>query len=133
LLASRSWRTSALLLHGDTSRPAGDDGTVAELADLLREHFSTPVPRYYGGPAADPPNRLVYLLDHEYTPRSLKWSRLKGADAAELPVTHQTRRQGRPYTLVLKKTEALFAREEGARIRDETDLEWLAAQWNLRA
>ena len=52
-------------------------------------------------------------------------------DAAELPVTHATRRQGRPYTLVLNKTEALFAREREARIRDETDLEWLAAEWNL--
>jgi hypothetical protein len=41
-----------------------------------------------------------------------------------------TRRQGRPYTLVLTKTEALFAREREARIRDETDLEWLAAEWN---
>ena len=40
--------TYNLLLHGDTSRPEGDDGTAAELADLLREHFSTPVPRYYG-------------------------------------------------------------------------------------
>ena len=39
-----------LFLHGDTIRPEGDDGTVTELADLLREHFSTPVPRYYGGP-----------------------------------------------------------------------------------
>ena len=40
------------------------------------------------------------------------------------------RRRGSPYTLVLDKTEALFAREREARIRDETDLEWLAAQWN---
>ena len=47
---------------------------------------------------------------------------------AELPVTHVTRRQGSPYTLVLTKTEALFAREQEARSRDETDLEWLAAQ-----
>jgi hypothetical protein len=54
-------------------------------------------------------------------------------DAAELPVTHQTRRQGRLYTLVLNKAEALSAREQEARIRDRTDLEWLAAQWNLRA
>ncbi len=46
-----------LLVHGDTSRPGGDDGTAAELADLLREHFSTPVPRYYREPATDPPNR----------------------------------------------------------------------------
>ncbi len=76
--------TYNLLLHGDTSRPEGDDGTVAELADLLREHFSTPVPRYYGGPATDPPNRLVYLLDHEYTPRGLNWRRLKGADASRV-------------------------------------------------
>ncbi len=37
--------TYNLLLHGDTSRPEGDDGVVTELADLLREHFSTPVPR----------------------------------------------------------------------------------------
>ena len=54
-------------------------------------------------------------------------------DTAELPVTHATRRQGRPYTLVLNKTDALFGREQEARIRDETDLEWLAAQWSLGA
>jgi hypothetical protein len=41
-----------------------------------------------------------------------------------------TRRQGSPYTLVLTKTDALFAREREARTRDETDLEWLSAQWN---
>jgi predicted 2-oxoglutarate/Fe(II)-dependent dioxygenase YbiX len=76
--------TYNLLLHGDTGRPEGDDGAVAELSDLLREHFSTPVPRYYGGPAADPPNRLVYLLDHEYTPGALNWRRLKGADASRV-------------------------------------------------
>ena len=51
-------------------------------------------------------------------------------DAAELPVTHVTRRQGRPYTLVLNKTDALFAREQEARTRDETDLKWLAGVWN---
>ena len=76
--------TYNLLLHGDTSRPGGDGGAAAELADLLREHFSTPVPRYYRGPAADPPNRLVYLLDYEYTPRGLNWRRLKGADASRV-------------------------------------------------
>ena len=37
-------------------------------------------------------------------------------DAAELPVTHVTRRQGRPYTLVLAKTDALFAREQEGEI-----------------
>jgi hypothetical protein len=78
--------TYNLLLHGNTSRPDGDDGTVDELADLLHEHFITPAPRYYGQRAADPdpPNRLVYLLDHEYTPRGLDWRRLKGADASRV-------------------------------------------------
>jgi hypothetical protein len=78
--------TYNLLLHGDTSRPDGDDGTVGELADLLREHFSTPVSGYYRRPAIDPdpPNRLIYLLDHEYTPRGLNWGRLKGADATRV-------------------------------------------------
>ena len=42
--------TYNLLLHGDASRPEGDDGTVAELADLLREHFSTPGPGITAGP-----------------------------------------------------------------------------------
>ena len=42
------------------------------------------MPRYYGGPPTDPPNRLVYLLDHEYTPRGLNWRRLKGADASRV-------------------------------------------------
>jgi 2OG-Fe(II) oxygenase superfamily len=51
--------TYNLLLRGDASRPAGDDGAVAELASLLREHFSAPAPRYHGGPATDPPSRLV--------------------------------------------------------------------------
>jgi hypothetical protein len=81
--------TYNLLVHGDTSRASGDDGTIAELADLLREHFSTPVPRYYSGPAEDPPNRLVYLLDHEYTQRALKWSRLKGADASRVSLLRE--------------------------------------------
>jgi hypothetical protein len=51
-------------------------------------------------------------------------------DATELPVTHVTRRQGRPYVLVLHKTEALFSREQDSRSRDETDLKWLEAGWD---
>ena len=50
-------------------------------------------------------------------------------DGAELPVTHVTRRQGRPYTLVLVKTDALFTIEDARRVKDETDLAWLAGTW----
>jgi predicted 2-oxoglutarate/Fe(II)-dependent dioxygenase YbiX len=108
--------TYNLLLHGDTSRPEGDDGTVAELADLLREHFSTPVPRYYGGPATDPPNRLVYLLDHEYTPRGLNWRRLKGADASRVALLRSAAdRAGCESVLALadiKTTHSAFPADE---------------------
>ncbi len=46
-------------------------------------------------------------------------------DASELPVNHQTRRSGRPYTLVLAKTEALFESDRQARRYFETTLAWL--------
>jgi hypothetical protein len=49
-------------------------------------------------------------------------------DIYELPVSHKTRRQGRPYTLVLTKTEALFESERDARERHEADLAWLTQE-----
>ncbi|MFH9295488.1 hypothetical protein [Streptomyces sp. NPDC017520] len=52
-------------------------------------------------------------------------------DLAGLPVSHTTRRQGRPYTLVLTKTEAVFTRERTARARAETDLAWLREKWRV--
>jgi hypothetical protein len=50
-------------------------------------------------------------------------------DLASLPVSHTTRRQQRPYTLVLTKTNAVFTRERAARVRAETDLAWLRKNW----
>jgi predicted 2-oxoglutarate/Fe(II)-dependent dioxygenase YbiX len=109
--------TYNLLLHGDTSRPEGDDGTVAELADLLREHFSTRVPRYYGGPATDPPNRLVYLLDHGYTPRGLNWPRLKGADASRVALLRTAADKAACEAVLaladIKTTHSAFPADEG--------------------
>ncbi len=46
-------------------------------------------------------------------------------DVAEIAVRHQTRRVGRPYTLVLTKTDELFDRDAQRRRRDEQDLAWL--------
>ena len=65
--------------------------------------------------------------------RTLEWKLAKAGrqhihsriDTAELPVQHQTRRQGSPFTLVLTKTQALFDREHEARSRDEADLAML--------
>ena len=53
-------------------------------------------------------------------------------DQEELPVDHRTIRKGRPYTLVLTKTMALFEREEQARRRDEDDLGWLGGRPTAR-
>ncbi|HEY4244554.1 MAG TPA: 2OG-Fe(II) oxygenase [Kofleriaceae bacterium] len=53
------------------------------LVELVREHFATvpPVldPRW---PPPSAPERLVYLLDHEYTQKGLSWRRLKNGDAS---------------------------------------------------
>jgi len=54
-------------------------------------------------------------------------------DTAELPVRHQTRREGRPYTLILTKTDALFIRERQQRERDAVDLAWLNTNYPARA
>jgi hypothetical protein len=75
---------------------------------------------------------LCAFLD-DRTRRSFEWPLAKQRrrhvhsriDGAELPVHQQTRRSGRPYTLVLTKTDALFEREREARQRDQADLAWL--------
>ncbi len=51
-----------------------------ELAELLREHFATPVTRPWSESTLPPPNRLVVLLDHQYSQRGLAAGRLKGRD-----------------------------------------------------
>lgn len=71
--------TCNLLLDSD---PASEvpSSPSAEAARYLTEHFTTRVSRWEGDDR-EPPNRLVYLLDHEYTQRGLSWDRLKGTDA----------------------------------------------------
>ena len=70
--------TFNLLMRG-TPATGSADGPAAELAGCLAEHFSSPEQVRYG--ASEPPKRLVYLLDHKYTERGLRWDKLKGADA----------------------------------------------------
>ncbi|MEO3805684.1 2OG-Fe(II) oxygenase [Nonomuraea sp. B1E8] len=74
--------TYNLLLTGDSHTVAGEHPLVSDLAACLHTHFTTPVVLPYSHRRGDPPTRLAYLLDHEYTARGLSWSRLKGSDAA---------------------------------------------------
>ncbi len=71
--------TFNLLSAAETPAPEADPAT--ELVHCLTEHFTTPATPRYGSRDLGPPNRLVFLLDHEYTQRGLNWRRLKGADA----------------------------------------------------
>lgn len=76
--------------------------------------------------------RLAEFLD-AHSERTEEWPLAKRGrqhvhqqiDAAGLPVQHTTRRQGRPYTLVLTKTEDLFRVEDEARRQAGIDLSWL--------
>ena len=49
-------------------------------------------------------------------------------DGYDLPISHVTRRQGRPYTLVLVKLKELFTREAALRAALQGDLDWLKRQ-----
>lgn len=52
------------------------------LQKAVHQFFAVPaLPRWAGAEPLPPPDRLVYLLDHQYTRRGLAWSLLKGADA----------------------------------------------------
>jgi predicted 2-oxoglutarate/Fe(II)-dependent dioxygenase YbiX len=58
-----------------------DHGALVErLTGQVRAHFETPVARGYLRTPPAPPRRLIYLLDHEYTQRSLSWDHLKNGD-----------------------------------------------------
>ena len=72
--------TYNLLLRGAPDVAPSSD-SVDALASLLRAHFATPPPPRWRDVPTQPPDRLVYLLDHEYTERGLCWHRLKGDDA----------------------------------------------------
>jgi len=74
--------TYNLLLEGDSAAASPtDEPVLADLTAPLLAHLSTRRTHRYRDEVLDPPNRLVYLLDREYTARGLSWSRLKGADA----------------------------------------------------
>ncbi|MBK9036904.1 MAG: 2OG-Fe(II) oxygenase [Myxococcales bacterium] len=61
---------------------AADVGDViARLDAALAAHFATPRPARWGAASLGPPDRLVYLLDHQYTAAGLAWADLKAADA----------------------------------------------------
>jgi hypothetical protein len=121
---------------------AGLDQIAQDCAERLGRIAATP-PRdaddwsvEWTGCGCDLCDRLGRFLGSR-TLRTLEWPLAKDGrrhvhsriDAAELPVRHQTRRQGRPYTLVLTKTDTLFTSAAHARDKAAADLAWLTATW----
>jgi hypothetical protein len=100
---------------GDWSIVLEPRGCTCELCATLTAFLSDARRRTFEWPLAKPGRQHVH-------------SRI---DNAEIPVTHVTRRQGRPYTLVLTKTDALFTSDRSARDAAAADLEWLTGRWNL--
>lgn len=77
--------TYNLIVQGETStRLELPNRELAALTSAVQRFWQTPPPPRWTGDrlAAEPPDRLVYLLDHQYTQKGLCWSQLKGVDAA---------------------------------------------------
>ena len=87
-------------------------GCSCELCGTLAAFLADPTERVLEWPLAEQRRRHVHAR----------------IDAAELAVRHQTRRTGRPYTLVLTRTADIFERYAALRRLDEADLDWLRAR-----
>lgn len=75
--------TLHLLRRGGPALPRRDHtAEVERLASAVQAFFATPIQEEYSNEPPQRPDRLVYLLDHEYTQQSLGWGHLKNADEA---------------------------------------------------
>jgi hypothetical protein len=63
-------------------RPPSSVVSDALVPALIRHFQERRPPRWNSEPPRDPPDRFVYLLDHQYTQKGLSWKRLKNHDAS---------------------------------------------------
>lgn len=84
-------------------------GCRCELCGSLRSFLEDPDRQHYEWPITKAKRQHVHQRIDEY----------------KLPVTHETRRKGSPYTLVLKKKAELFDRDKKLRRTLQRDLSWL--------
>jgi len=103
--------------------------TLNALAQELHDFWNTPTPSLWTPNKLDnPPDRLVYLLDHEYTRSGLSWTQLKGADVVRVAALRQVaERLDAEIFLALADVHETWAAEEIYRRRrsrrrdDDTD------------
>jgi hypothetical protein len=65
------------------------DAHIERLAKSVKAYFDTPVAPRYSLTAPQRPDRLIYLLDHEYSQKSLAWDRLKNGDRRRVSALRQ--------------------------------------------
>jgi predicted 2-oxoglutarate/Fe(II)-dependent dioxygenase YbiX len=70
----------SLVDGSNDARPKVSADVENRLTAAVRAHFATPVAKRYDRSEPAPPERFIYLLDHEYTQRSLSWTHLKNSD-----------------------------------------------------
>jgi hypothetical protein len=90
--------TYNLFLEGATDARLPTTGRpVDALVHRVRAYFETPKPARgpyrISGISEGPPDRLVYLLDHQYTQKGLGWQGLKNGDAARAAVLREVAAQ----------------------------------------
>lgn len=66
---------------------------IGPLSASIAAYFDTLVPEPYARAVPQKPDRLTYLLDHEYTLLSLSWERLKSADRLRANALRQVAEQ----------------------------------------
>jgi hypothetical protein len=82
--------TYHLLYRGTANAPAIISPNAAlRLEASVKAYFSTKVANPYASRSPERPDRLIYLLDHEYTQKSLGWDRLKNADRLRVSALRQ--------------------------------------------
>ena len=73
--------TYNLVVEGEGTAAGAPTARIEALTQRIREFFDTPrAPRRPSDRNPEAPDRLVYLLDHQYTQRGLAWNRLKNSD-----------------------------------------------------
>jgi hypothetical protein len=87
--------TYNLLVESNATLAGAPAAAINGLTDAVREFFATPGQARWSGDRSmrSPPDRLVYLLDHEYTQRGLQWSRLKNSDAQRAAALREVARE----------------------------------------
>lgn len=74
-----------MLSVGTSEAPQLPARQLERLQSSVCEFLETPTPVRWGcKEEAAPPDRLVYLLDHQYTRSGLSWTHLKGADTVRV-------------------------------------------------